>query len=198
MLFRSDYILFYAKGPHDWVVDPASKTAKHRQNIYSDEAYYFITVGSTDGQRIQQKIPVIKNVSTPITSFNDYTFYEKEERNIQAAGTQWFFDDDFNIENTQLFKIPFPKAMSGEAISVRLRGVSTSVASSMMDVKVNGQALYTLNFSKTTASTKAVALEKTATIENSAEIVEISVTYDNGGNPSASAFLDFKIGRAHV
>ena len=187
----SDYILFYAKGPHDWVVDPALKTAKHRQNIYSDEAYYFITVGSTDGQRIQQKIPVIKNVSTPITSFNDYTFYEKDERNIQAAGTQWFFDDDFNIENTQRFKIPFPKAMSGEAISVRLRGVSTSVASSMMDVKVNGQTLYTLNFSKTTASTKAVASEKTATIENSAENVEISVTYDNGGNPSASAFLDF-------
>ena len=187
----SDYILFYAKGPHDWVVDPALKTAKHRQNIYSDEAYYFITVGSTDGQRIQQKIPVIKNVSTPITSFNDYTFYEKDERNIQAAGTQWFFDDDFNIENTQRFKIPFPKAMSGEAISVRLRGVSTSVASSMMDVKVNGQTLYTLNFSKTTASTKAVASEKTATIENSAETIEISVTYDNGGNPSASAFLDF-------
>ena len=61
----------------------------------------------------------------------------------------------------------------------------------MMDVKVNGQTLYTLNFSKTTASTKAVASEKTATIENSAETIEISVTYDNGGNPSASAFLDF-------
>jgi spore coat protein U-like protein len=187
----SDFILFYAKGPHDWVVDPVSPTAKHRQNMYADEAYYFITVGSTDGQRIQQKNPLNTNVSTQITRFNDYTFYEKDEINITAAGTQWFFDDDFNIENTQRFKIPFPNAVAGEAISVRLRGVSTSVASSAMAVKVNGEAMYTLNFSRAFGATKAVALERTASIQNSAETVEVTVSYDNGGNPSAKAFLDF-------
>ena len=187
----SDFILFYAKGPHDWIVDAASTIAKHRQNMYADEAYYFITVGSTDGQRIQQKNPLDTNTSTQITRFNDYTFYEKDEINITAAGTQWFFDDDFNIENTQHFKIPFPNAVAGEAISVRLRGVSTSVASSVMAVKVNGEAMYTLNFSRAVGATKAVAVERTASIQNSAETVEVTVTYDNGGNPSAKAFLDF-------
>ena len=52
---NSDFILFYAKGPHDWIVDTTANTAKHRQNIYSDEAYYFITVSNVDGKRIQQK-----------------------------------------------------------------------------------------------------------------------------------------------
>lgn len=187
----SDFILFYAKGPHDWIVDATSTIAKHRQNMYADKAYYFITVGSTDGQRIQQKNPLDTNTSTQITRFNDYTFYEKDEINITAAGTQWFFDDDFNIENTQHFKIPFPNAVAGEAISVRLRGVSTSVASSVMAVKVNGEAMYTLNFSRAVGATKAVAVERTASIQNSAETVEVTVTYDNGGNPSAKAFLDF-------
>ena len=187
----SDFILFYAKGPHDWVVDATSNTAKHRQNMYADEAYYFITVGSSDGQRIQQKNPLQTNPSTQITRFNDYTFYEKDEINITAAGTQWFFDDDFNIENTQHFKIPFQNAVAGEAISVRLRGVSTSVASSVMTVKVNGKAIYTLNFPKAFGATKAVAVERTASIQNSAETVEVTVSYDNGGNPSAKAFLDF-------
>ena len=187
----SDFILFYAKGPHDWDVNVTSETAEHRQNIYSDEAYYFITIGSRDGLRIQQKPTLETNATTPITRFDDYTFFEKEEINIIAAGTQWFFDDNFNIENTQRFKIPFPNAVTNESISVRLRGVSTSVASSIMDVKVNEEALFSLKFSSVFADTKAIAVEKTASIENSANVIEVTVTYDNRGNPSASAFLDF-------
>ena len=187
----SDFILFYAKGPHDWDVNVTSETVEHRQNIYSDEAYYFITIGSRDGLRIQQKPTLETNATTLITRFDDYTFFEKEEINIIAAGTQWFFDDNFNIENTQRFKIPFPNAVTNEPISVRLRGVSTSVASSIMDVKVNEEALFSLNLSAVFGDTMARAVEKTASIENSANVIEVTVTYDSRGNPSASAFLDF-------
>ena len=31
---ENDFILFYAKGPHDWNVNSANKTASHRQNIF--------------------------------------------------------------------------------------------------------------------------------------------------------------------
>ena len=37
----NDYILFYAKGPHNWQLDPANAVANHRHNPYTDEAYYF-------------------------------------------------------------------------------------------------------------------------------------------------------------
>ena len=30
----NDYILFYAKGPHDWILDTSNRTASHRFNIY--------------------------------------------------------------------------------------------------------------------------------------------------------------------
>ncbi len=190
---NSDYILFYAKGPHDWVVNPATNTAKHRQNIFSDKAYYFITVSNDDGKRIQQKTPITANASTQITTFNDYTFFEKEERSILAAGTQWFFDTDFNIENNQNFKIPFPNAVPNEDINVRIRGVSTSVASSTMAVKVNGKDIYSLNFFPVNPSslTKANTSERNADIQNSSSLIDISITYDNGGNPSAKTYLDF-------
>ncbi|MDG1697359.1 MAG: type IX secretion system sortase PorU [Polaribacter sp.] len=189
----SDFILFYAKGPHDWLVDTAQNTAKHRQNIYSDEAYYFLTVSNTNGKRVQQKSSIIANTTSQITTFNDYIFLEKEEINILAAGTQWFFDDDFNIENTQHFKIPFPNAISNDAVSVRVRGVSMSFGSTNMAVKVNGEDLYDLNFSSLNPSslTKASVSERTAEVQNSADIIDISITYDNRGNPSAKAFLDF-------
>ena len=189
----SDFILFYAKGAHDWIVDTEQNTAKHRQNIYSNEAYYFLTVSNTDGKRVQQKSSLTANAISQITTFNEYVFLEKEEINILAAGTQWFFDDDFNIENTQHFKIPFPNAISNDAVSVRVRGVSMSFGSTNMAVKVNGEDLYDLNFSSLNPSslTKASVSERTAEVQNSADIIDISITYDNRGNPSAKAFLDF-------
>jgi len=189
----SDFILFYAKGAHDWIIDTKQNTAKHRQNIYSNEAYYFLTVSNTDGKRVQQKSSLTANTTSQITTFNDYIFLEKEEINILAAGTQWFFDDDFNIENTQHFKIPFPNAISNDPISVGVRGVSLSFGSTTMAVKVNGEDLYDLNFSYLNPSslTKASVSERIAEVQNSADIIDISITYDNRGNPSAKAFLDF-------
>ena len=189
----SDFILFYAKGAHDWIVDTEQNTAKHRQNIYSNEAYYFLTVSNTDGKRVQQKSSSTANAISQITTFDDYVFLEKEEINILAAGTQWFFDDDFNIENTQHFKIPFPNAISNDPVSIRVRGVSMSFGSTTMAVKVNGEALYDLNFSSLNPGslTKASVSERTAEVQNSGDIIDVSITYDNRGNPSAKAFLDF-------
>ncbi|APZ46562.1 hypothetical protein BW723_09790 [Polaribacter reichenbachii] len=189
----NDYILFYAKGPHNWTVNSATNSATHKQNIYSDKAYYFITVNAIDGKRIQQKPSVTASATTPLTTFNDYTFYEKEEKSILAVGTQWFFNTDFNIENTQTFNIPFPDAVSNEEITVKVGGVSNSVVSSTMDVKVNGQDLYTINYPAVNSGslTKAYAVQRSATIVNSSENIDVSVTYNNNGNPSASAFLDY-------
>jgi hypothetical protein len=94
----NDFILFYAKGPHDWDVKKNNKTPKHRQNIYADKSYYFLTVGANNGKRIAVKAKNTDTVDTlPITSFDDFTFYEKEEFNYLSAGTQWFFNDNFNI-----------------------------------------------------------------------------------------------------
>jgi hypothetical protein len=189
----NDFILFYAKGPHDWVVNTNNRTAKHRQNIYSDKSYYFITVGDSKGKRIGVKTPNIRAVSKQITSFDDFLFYEKEELNILGAGTQWFFDDNFNIENTQTFTIPFANALQNEPISVRVRGVSASATSSSMSVKVNTIDLYTVAFAGVGSGslTKARTAERTKFIENSLESVAIEVTYDNNGNPAANAYLDF-------
>ena len=189
----NDFILFYAKGPHDWEIDTANKTARHRQNIYSDKAYYFITVGANNGKRISSKAINTNAATTQITSFNDFTFYEKEELNLLAAGTQWFFDDNFNIENTQIFTIPFPNALANEPVFIRTRGVSNSVTSSTMAVKANNLDLYTIAYSAVNSGslTKARTSEKTGSVANSSDAIIVEITYNNNGNPSANAYLDF-------
>jgi hypothetical protein len=190
---NNDYILFYAKGPHDWSVNTISSSITHRQNIYSDKGYYFITVNDTDGKRIEQKSATSAAATSQITVFDDYTFYEKEEKSIIAAGTQWFFDEDFNIQNTQNFTIPFPNAVANGNLNITVRGVSNSVVSSSMDVKVNGQDLLLVSYPAVNSGslTKANAVEINADIANTSENIEVSITYNNNGNPSASAFLDY-------
>ena len=187
----NDFILFYAKGPHDWVVNAATKTAKHRQNIYTDKAYYFITVGNANGKRIVEKATNTGPISAQISSFDDFIFYERDELNIIAAGTQWFFNDDFNIENTQTVTIPFSNALENSPVLVKVRAVSTSVASSVLQVKVNGQDFPALNFSPASTTEKARTSEKTAEISNSLEAVKIELNYNNNGNPSAKTYLDY-------
>ena len=189
----NDYILFYAKGPHDWEVDITNESANHRQNIFSDKAYYFISVNDINGKRISTKSPVAGNTSNTITVFDDFTFIEKEERSLLAAGTQWFYDDDFNITNTQEFVIPFPNAVANTDINIEVRGVSNSVVSSTMAVNLNGQDIFSLSYPAVSPSslTKAVAIQRNANINNSADSFNISITYDNNGNPSANAFLDY-------
>ena len=189
----NDFILFYAKGPHDWIIDTANKSATHRQNIYSDKAYYFITVGSNNGKRIAQKTPNTNTTATKIISFDDFTFYEKDELNLLGAGTQWFFDDNFNIENTQTFTMPFSNASANENISIRIRGVSNSQVASEMEVKANSEDLYTIPYSAVSSSggAKANTAEKTGVVNNSAEAIKLEITFNNNGNPSANAYLDF-------
>ena len=62
-----------------------------------------------------------------------------------------------------------------------------------MKVDVNGVEAYTLNYLAVNSSslTKAFSTEKSAQISNNSSNIEITITYDNNGNPSANCFLDF-------
>ena len=188
----SDYVLFYAKGPHNWNVEPATNTAKHQYNIFSDEAYYFVTSGGVAGKRIQDDTPIIGTPSQQFTSYNDYTFHEKDEENLLKVGQQWF-GEDFSYENVQTFVIPFENINNSQDLNIRVRAVTDSYSTSSMSVKVNGQDVLTLNFPARTLGSlvHAFAREGTGTISATGDSVTVEITYNNNGNPAAKAFLDY-------
>ena len=187
----NDYILFYAKGPHSWEVNPAQGTVNHIQNIYSDKSYYFMTINEDDGKRIQSSSPVIGSASTQITTFNDYVFYEKETINLFAAGKKWL-GEDFSVDNELSLEIPFPNIVITEPVNIKVRAVAVSELTSSMQVKVNSQDLFNLNFSAITSSGD-LASERTQSANQliSSSTIEFNLNYNNGGNPSARAYLDY-------
>lgn len=188
----SDFILFYGKGPHDWNLIPSSGTARHRQNIYSDKAYYFITVGAENGKRIQNS-PEITDASTvQITTFDDFIFYEQETLNLFAAGRRWL-GEEFSVENQRTFDIPFPNVTNGTDITVTVRAVAVSALNSSMSVSANGQDLFNLTFTGNNPGSLILASDRvlSGSLNGLSDNVSITLDYSNQGNPSAKAYLDY-------
>jgi len=188
----NDYILFYAKGPHSWSVNTTSQEVTHKQNIYSDKAYYFITVNNEDGKRIQNAVPISGTPVTEITTFNDYIFYENETSNLFATGRRWL-GEEFSLENQQTFEIPFPNAVQNESLKIRVRAVGVSGLTSSMKVNVNSQELFSLNFLAISSDSNNMASDRIGSenFSTTSSTVSVLLDYDNGGNPSARAYLDF-------
>ncbi|AOW20312.1 type IX secretion system sortase PorU [Urechidicola croceus] len=188
----NDYILFYGRGPDAWDVNLIANEIRHKKNIFSDKSYYFITVDGAEGKRIENEIPITTSTNQVITTFDDHNFYEKEEFNLFSVGQQWF-GENLTVENVQNFTIPFNNIDNSEDITVRVRGVVESSSSSQMHIKVNGQELTTISYPAVSLGSLilAFARENEGSVNISGNEVNVEVTFDNNGNPSAKAYLDY-------
>ncbi len=190
---NGDYVLFYATGPHSWNVNPYRDEVEHQQNIYSDKAYYFLTIGESPGKRVLNAPSITNETPSAIfTEYDDYTFYEKENINLFALGRLWF-GETFAVENNQTFTIPFNNAVPGSEVLIKVSAVAQSTSQSTLNVSVNNTNISTLSFppvanSTTTGLARMITNSANTTATNS---FSINLNYNNNGNPSAKAFLNY-------
>ena len=190
---NEDYILFYAQGPHHWEINNNQyKLSKHTTNIYSDYAYYFITTDKGIGKRISTSSPIDQPANNLINTYHRFDFHEIENVNLFANGQQWL-GEDFSFQETQNFSFDFNDLDPSEAVSFRIRGVAFSSSDTQMTIRVNGQELMDLTYPRIPRNSlkKASSDENTqATLLNN-EQIDVQITYNNAGNPSSRAYLDF-------
>ena len=99
-----DYILFYAQGPTSWEVTADNKWI-HKQNVYSDYGYYFIT----DKQGLQKQIQLNDdNYDTSslieVDWYMSLNVYEKDSVNLidlkgSSGGGREFYGEFLNTQN---------------------------------------------------------------------------------------------------
>ena len=189
----SDFILFYGQGPEDWNLDTSDFfQSRHETNLYSDHAYYFITVDQGRGKRVQGGVVVEEPADIVLNSYQDFLLRENEEINLFSNGQQWL-GEDFSFQDTQVFNFRFQDLDPSQELSLRMRGAAVSFSSTSMSAQVNGSSLLNLNFraqnpnSLTLASTD----EESATFTSNNGQIQVQVNYNNGGNPSSRAYLDY-------
>ncbi len=138
----TDYILFYASGPDEWVKDSANLGFHHRKNIYSDQSYYFLSIGS-NGKRISTA-PLLSSPMTTVNSFSERYFHELDTVNFLNSGKEWYGEELSNLPGrslTRTFNVNFSNIQNGAPLQLQTDCVSRSVgASSRFDIRINNQA----------------------------------------------------------
>lgn len=143
----SDYFLFFATGPDEWVKDSLNQTFRHAKNLYANESYYYITIGGT-GLRISNR-----SVTTPanqqVSVFRDRFFYELDSLNFLQSGKEWYGEEFSNAPGrtlTKTFTVNFPNLSTGNPVEIVSNTIARSTgANSSFSVRVNNnQVLFHL------------------------------------------------------
>ncbi len=147
VLNGSDYILFYATGPHQWIKDSANKRFSHVKNLYSERAFFYLSIGGA-GKRIQVQTSSPLAI-TSVTSFDERHFHETDSVNFLSSGKQWFGEELSNLPGhslTRQFSIPAFSIVQNQPFTLISNVVARSVnVSSQFNVSLNGGALLQLN-----------------------------------------------------
>jgi len=192
----SDYILFYGQSPHEIVFDKSTQLFSHKQNIYSDTTFYFLTVGETPGLRISSQANSAL-IYPDVSVFKDYTFYEKETFNILLSGREWFGEKfDFNLNQDFNFTINDLASSSNLNLKASVLGVSTSP--STFNIKINDQNIGSIPLNAIPSDRYAIKGDlQTKNFSSNTSITGISSnfkitgSYDKNGNGSAYSYLNY-------
>ncbi|RBP29947.1 peptidase C25-like protein [Oceanihabitans sediminis] len=182
---NNDYILFYAQGPKGY-----SAESNTHINLYSDVTYYYINISPGQGKRIQPFIQPSGPVDLEIDNFQDYQFHEVDEHNIVNVGRRWF-GEKFDIENEQTFNFSMPDLITSEPLRLKVYVASDASTASSMQLNANGANITTLNLAAATNETLAVESVFNGDINVNSGEIAVQLNYNNAGNPSANAYLDY-------
>lgn len=147
VLSGADYLLFFAPGPHRWEKDSVNRQFNHRKNLYTEESFYFLTIGGT-GKRVPDlSFPAAPNLS--ITTFDERYFYELDTFNFLSSGKNWYGEEFANMPGasvTRTFEVSLPGLITSQPLSLTANCMARSIGSgSRFSVSVNNNPVSELN-----------------------------------------------------
>ncbi len=189
-----DYVLFYAKGPQNWL--PVNNDRfEHQKHIYSDSAFYFINTDIGAGKRIIQKNSLSVPADLNITTYNAYQVYEKDEFTAITqeikSGRKWF-GENFATGGSKTFTFNLPDIDPESKTHIKVAMAVRSDQNSSAVVKINNQPFFNLETGSLPLSFEtnyAREVENMAFADVKSNKMDINITYNK---PSAvsNAWLD--------
>lgn len=97
-----DYILFYGEEPAVVKYNPFYLQFEHELNFYTEETYYFLTIGSSEGKRLQAAAAISDEPTHEVNSFQDLAYHDLELVNLAKTGKIWY-GETFNTQLEYIF-----------------------------------------------------------------------------------------------
>ncbi|MEE9349971.1 MAG: type IX secretion system sortase PorU [Flavobacteriaceae bacterium] len=192
----NDFVLFYAKGPDSWINDVPNELAHHQRNVYSNQAYYFISVTNGPGKRIANQATVNNTPDTVINTFNDFKVWEKDILNLDNFG-QEFFGENFSINNQQTFPFNFENIDTSKDVHIKLKAAAIAKTSGVpnpsFDLSINNTTIISLpvNSIGTSTTTIGSTKSKNASSAITTSAFDVVIDFNNQGVPATKGYLDY-------
>ena len=144
----SDYLLFFAEGPSEWIYDADLQLFNQEKNIYDNKNYYFLKISAGEGQRVSEQNS-LSSTAYRTNSYNDFANFEEDDKNMmhdwnrtQGSGQEWFgsyFRNQRAYSFDDLFD--FPGLISSDPVRVSARMALRATTRSSFQLTLNGTRL---------------------------------------------------------
>ncbi|MCG8323732.1 MAG: type IX secretion system sortase PorU [Cytophagales bacterium] len=194
---NNDFILFYGQGPDDYGYDQPGQKFTYRKNLYSDTTYYFLTIGSTNGQRVANQ----DNLGTGFPVISDYDYYvafEEDKFNLISSGRKWFGEGFKASAKDFVFDMQGIVQNTTAVLDVSTLSFNSYDNNSTFDVSVDGSLLGKQNFSAVTSYIYGLrgdeqldSFEFNTTILSSDSKVGVNLRFNPSANLESTGYLDY-------
>lgn len=137
VLHTNDAIYFYAEGPDRQWFDTNREVFGYEKNLYSDYNFYFITVGSVNGKRINS-ISNLSGTHPIINSYDNFIYHETDLHNELKSGRMWF-GEKFDLATELNFKLPLSGIVPGSTIKLVSEVMAQAFQSTSFNLFLNNQ-----------------------------------------------------------
>lgn len=193
-----DYLLFYGKSSDHLSYDATSAAFAFEKNVYSDTAFYFLTVKNSNGKRL----PTVTVPAGSAPTQPSYAYiqpHELEENTIISSGRHWFGERFTSSTKTQKITFAADGMVNSTDIAVFTSVLSRSTGASSFDLNLNGVSLGSIVMDPissgtyvTQADVKSDTFFTSPSGFNTADGLTLNYTFNESG------FSDGYIDYAHV
>jgi hypothetical protein len=190
----TEYFLFYSPGAHTW--EAQGGVFRHRNNIYSDTTYYFLTANNTAGLRVPTAAALTAAPTTStISTFTHRDFHEHDLVNLLHSGRNWVGEGFANGGRQEFTFSNIPDLVPGGLVRVTSSVVASSATASSFQVTLNGLGLNNQGLGpRPTCDFCAIGTVSITTnqlaLPTPGTELRIGMTYSSG-DPAAAGYLDY-------
>jgi hypothetical protein len=195
---KGDFILFFAEGPDRVQYDVNRQVFAYENNLYSDKNFYFITVASDEGKRIDTQ-PTVEGTYPIIQQYDDYMYHESDERNLLSSGREWY-GERFNFDEQRKFNFEVGNIVPNSPVKMVSDVVGQSYGPTSFNLFWNGASLPKQEISQIPNTQYGVkGVHKRDTIILNSDDVNASLTatqviayqFNRATSGASAGFLDF-------
>lgn len=183
-LHDEDYVLFYGIGPKGWNKENATHL-----NLYSTDAYYYITYGGALGKRMQNYVEPNAAASVAYSTYTARVFHEQDITNLAQLSRKWF-GENFATSFQLPFSFNTPLLNNSEPAVFSINVGAVSAGQTVFSYTVNSQSSGSKTLPPKGNSLGWEGFYKQE-INLAGENNNVQVNFNNSGVPSAQGYIDF-------